>query len=557
MRKFWSLTIIFFKTAIGSSMSLKIGGKESKWAGIALWVIIAISLAPMLWLVYNMMSGIFAVFTHPNIGELSLGVGFILNIGALMVFVFSLLAAPALFYFAKDVEYVLPLPLKPAQIIGAKFTMALAFEYILALALMATMFVALRGYLPDGMLTFNTIATFLALPILPMVYSTVLVMLIMRVTRFGRNPDKYAMFVGILAIVVALGFSMFAGQAFMVDGEALVEALNGAPMVMTTLNTVFVSNWFASQAFEIGASFGTVFINQLINVAIAAAAIIVFFFLAKILYFAGIIGISESGAPSKKMTLEDISKNTKSQGQFSSYLSKEFKLLLRSPVAFINGVLGAFIMPIVLIIALIPLMRTDDLGGLMEMVNFSDPRTVAAILAVMCAVGFIIGGMVSITCTSISREGKNLFIMKYLPISYTTQLNAKAASGFVILLPALLFMIIPMQILFQAPAWIFICGLLLALPGAIFINYIGLYIDLLRPKLTWDNENAAVKQNLNAFLLLIVSWSLAFVIIIIGIFLLNSPWVALFGLLGGTGLLAYGAYYLAIVKGPKLLERLH
>jgi len=557
MRKFWSLTIIFFKTAIGSSMSLKIGGKESKWAGIALWVIIAISLAPMLWLVYNMMSGIFAVFTHPNIGELSLGVGFILNIGALMVFVFSLLAAPALFYFAKDVEYVLPLPLKPVQIIGAKFTMALVFEYILALALMATMFVALRGYLPAGMLTFNTVITFLTLPILPMVYSTILVMLIMRVTRFGRNPDKYAMFVGILAIVVALGFSMFAGQAFMIDGEALAETLQGAPMFMTTLNTVFVGNWFAAQAFEMGASFGSAFLNQLVNVAIAGVAIVVFFFLAKILYFAGIIGLSESGASSKKMTLEDISQNTKGRGQFASYLSKELKLLVRSPVAFINGVLGAFIMPIVLVIALVPLMRGDELGGILAMINFTDPQTVTVILAVMCAIGFIIGGMVSITCTSISREGKNLFIMKYLLVYFATELNAIAASGFVILIPALLFMIIPMQILFQAPAWIFICGLLLSIPGAVFVNYIGLYIDLVRPKLTWDNENAAVKQNLNVFLLLIVSWVLSFVVIIIGVFLLSSPWVALFGLLGGTGLLAYGAYYLAIVKGPKLLERLH
>ena len=557
MGKFWSLTMIFFKTAIGSSMSFKIGGKERKWAGIALWVIIAISLAPMLWMVYNMMSGIFYVFAHPNVGELALGVGFILNVGSLLIFVFSLLAAPALFYFAKDVEYVLPLPLKPVQIIGAKFAVALAFEYILSLALMATMFVALRDFLPGGMLTFNTIITFLTLPILPMVYSTVLVMLIMRVTRFGRNPDKYAMFVGIIAIVAALGFSMYAGQAFMIDGEALVEALQGAPMAMNTLNTVFVGNWFAAQAFEMGAAFGGVFFNQLINVVIAVAAIGIFFFLAKILYFAGIIGLSESGAPSKKMTLEDISKNAKGQGQFNSYLMKELRLLFRSPTAFINSVLAAFIMPIILVIAIVPLMRSGELTEFMEMIIFSEPRTAAIIFAAMSAVGFLIGGMVSVTCTSISREGKNLFIMKYLPMSYATQLNAKAASGFVVIIPALLVMMIPLQVLFQAPVWVFICGTLLTLPGVVFINYIGLYIDLLRPKLTWDNENAAVKQNLNAFLLLVVSWALIALIIVLGVFLFNSPWVAFFGLMGGTGLLAFGAYYLVIGKGPELLERLH
>jgi len=555
MRKFWSLARIFMKTTIGSSMAIKIGGKERKWAGIALWALIAISLAPMLWLVYNMMSGIFVVFAH--VDELSLGVGLVLNVGSLLIFVFSLLAAPALFYFAKDVEYVLPLPLKPGQIIGAKFAVALAFEYIIALGLMATMFVALRDFLPAGLLTLNTIIAFFALPILPMVYSTVLVMLIMRVTRFGSNPDRYAMFVGILAIVVALGFSMYAGQAFMIDGEALLESLQGAPMAMTTLNTVFIGNWFAARAFDIGATFGGVFLNQLINVAIAVVALWVFFLLAKALYFAGIIGLSESGAPSKKMTLEDISKGTKGQGQYFSYLSKELRLLFRSPTVFINGVLGAFILPIILAISIVPLMRSGELTEFFEMINFADPRTAAIILSIMCALGFLVGGMVSITCTSISREGRNLFIMKYLPMSYTTQLNAKATSGMLVLIPALLFMLIPLQVLFQAPAWIFACGLLLTLPGAFFINYIGLYIDLIRPKLTWDNENAAVKQNLNAILLLIVSWGLSFGIGALGWFLFTSPWVALFGLLGGTGLLAYGAYYLAIGKGPRLLEKLH
>ena len=555
MRKFWSLAVIFAKTAIGSSMAIKIGGKERKWAGIAMWIIIGVSLAPMLWLVHGMMRDIFYIFNMA--GQLHLSIGLVLNIGALLIFIFSLLAAPALFYFAKDVEYVIPLPLKPEQIIGAKFVVALAFEYIISLGLMAVMFVALRGMLPAGFLTFNTVITFLTLPILPMVYSTVMVMLLMRVTRLGRNPDRYAMFVGILAIVIAIGFSMYAQQAFAIDGEALLESLMGQPVAMSTINVIFPSNGFAARAFGTEVIFGGALHNQLINVAIVIAGVIVFFLLAKKIYFPSIMGLSESGAPSKKMTLEDISNSTRSQGRFLSYLAKEMRVLFRSPTAFINGVLGAFILPVVLAVSLVPLMRSGDIAELLYLIDFNDPRTAAVVLAGMCALGFIIGGMVSITCTTISREGSNLFIMKYLPVPYATQLNAKATSGLVVLIPALLFMLIPLQILFQAPAWIFICGVLLTIPGAIFINYIGLYIDLLRPKLTWDNEQAAVKQNLNAILLLVVSWALAFGVGALGWFMISSPWVAFFGLMGGAGLLAFVAYYLAIGTGGKLLERLH
>jgi len=556
MVKYWSLIKVFMKTAIGSSMSLKIAGKERKGAGIALWIIIAVCLAPILWIIYFFMTDIFYIFNH--IGELSVGVGFIFNIGSLLIFIFSLLAAPALFYFAKDVEYVLPLPVKPTQIIGAKFTIALIFEYLISLALMGTVFFALRPFLPIGVLSFNTIITMLTLPILPMVYSTILVMLIMRISRLGRNPDRYTMFVGILALTLSLGFSMYAGQAFAIDGEALMEALMGQPVAMTTLDTIFIGNGFAARAFGSDVIFGGAFHNQVISLAIAAVAIIVFFMFAKVLYFAGIIGLSESGSSGKKATLADISKNTKGKSKFIAYLIKEMKMLFRSPTAFINGVLGAFIMPLILGISLVPLMRSGEITELLDMINFDDSRIIAFGFVIVSVLGMFIGGMVSaITSTSISREGTNLFIMKYLPVPYSIQLNAKATSGIVILVPALLFVMIPLQILFQAPVWFFVCGLVLVTPGAFFVNYIGLYVDLLRPKLVWDNEQAAVKQNLNVVLVLFACWIFGFMIVAIGWRLFTNPWVSFFGLFGMTTLLAYVAYYLAIRKGYKLMERLH
>jgi len=554
MRKYWSLTCIFFKTIIGSSMTIKIRGKERGWLGIVLWAVIAICFVPLLFIAYTMMSVIFEVFHMA--GHLPLAVGLVFNIGSILIFMFSLLAAPALFYFAKDVEYILPLPLKPGQIIGAKFTVALAFEYVISLALLGTMFVALREHLPTQVLTFNTIITFLTLPILPLVYSTAMVMVLMRVTRLGRNPDRYALFVGMLAIIISVGFSMYASHAFVIDADALMESLMGNHVAMTTLNTVFFGNGYAARAFGEVSIIGAL-PSQLVNVFISAGFVFIFFVIAGVLYFPGVIGLGESGAPSKKMTIEEISKNTKGQGKFRSYLIKELRLLFRNPVAFMNGVLGAFIIPIIMAISLVPLMRGGELTEVLDMINFQDPRTAAIVLAGMCAIGFVVGGMVSITCTSISREGRNLFIMKYLPIPYSTQLNAKATSGLVVLIPALLFMLIPLQIFFQAPFLLFLGGLLLTLPGAIFVNYMGLYIDLLKPKLTWDNEQAAVKQNMNVLLLLTVSWLLAAGIGAIGWFWLQVPLVAFFGLFGVTGLLAYGAYRLAVVTGKELLSRLY
>jgi len=557
MRKFWSLARVFMKTIIGSTMSINIGGKESKWAGIAIWVIAAACFLPILFGVYHIIGQIFSIFY--TIEQLPVAIGLALNLGAIIIFMFSFMAAPALFYFAKDVEYLLPLPVKPQQVIGAKFAVALAFEYIVSLGLMAVIFAALRNYVPFSVLTFSTVITFITLPILPMVYSTVLVMVLMRVTRLGRNPDRYTLFVGVVSLVIAVAFSMYANQMVMFDEEVLIDLVMGAPAALTTLNTLFVGNGFAARALGETAIFGGALHNQAINLAIAAAAILVFFLLAGKLYFAGVIGISESGAPAKKMTVEDIATNARGRGKFFSYLVKELRLVFRSPAVFMNCVLMAFIMPVILAVSFVPLVRGGELDALLYAIDFNDPFMATLVMVGMCAIGFFTGGMVGVTSTAISREGRNLFIMKYLPIPYSTQLNAKAVSGLVILIPALLFVIVPLQVIFGAPILLFLGGVILAVPAMLFVNYLGLYIDVVRPKLTWDNEQAAVKQNLNSVIPMFGSWAVAGGIGALGWFVLThtGPLVTFLGLFAIIILLAAGAYYLAICKGTRMMERLH
>ena len=67
-----------------------------------------------------------------------------------------------------------------------------------------------------------------------------------------------------------------------------------------------------------------------------------------------------------------------------------------------------------------------------------------------------------------------------------------------------------------------IYGLALILAGAIPFAYSGLYIDLARPKLYWDKESEAVKQNFNGVLgilmgiILSVVYMIPFVIYVSG-----------------------------------------
>ena len=54
----------------------------------------------------------------------------------------------------------------------------------------------------------------------------------------------------------------------------------------------------------------------------------------------------------------------------------------------------------------------------------------------------------------------------------------------------------------------------------ILTNYIGIYIDLKRPKLEWENETVAVKQNTNTLIYMLIDMAITMLIVALGVLLL-------------------------------------
>ena len=133
--------------------------------------------------------------------------------------------------------------------------------------------------------------------------------------------------------------------------------------------------------------------------------------------------------------------------------------------------------------------------------NFSiTPSTIGIILAIL---GFIF--MFNfISVTAISRDSDNATLMKVLPISLRKQTIYK-------ILPAILMNIFPIVCVLVALKLIFnvsyiyigIIAIISMLVNFV-INYIGIIIDLKKPKLSWSSEYTVVKQNMNIFYLMVV-----------------------------------------------------
>jgi ABC-2 type transport system permease protein len=549
--KILKLTRVLLTTA-GASFEIKMGKRSNKVLGPLFWGIMALCMLPLMILLYMGMTQLFHIFY--TAGDLAYGVGLVTNMGGLVILLFAMFSTPALFYFSKDIETLLPMPLTSTQIIAAKFIVSMLFELMGSAFIIIPMTIALWPFVPVAQLLPNALITFFTLPVMPVTYATVVTMFFVRVTRFGKNRDFYNILIGIISVVFGMSISIVMQSFSGVTEEQLIAFFQGNRGALDALNSIFPNNAFSSMAVS-GLGIG----YQLLNLLIMVGCLVVFFLLAKLLYFKGVIGISESSASRKKMSRDEMMQSVVSRNMFSACLQKETRQLLRDPVAFTNCVLMVYLMPLIMGGGMFFSLAQENMN-LSELLdfNFSDPLVINWMFVVSSAVGFFFSAMNTVTATAISREGPNFFVMKYIPVPYKTQLLAKVASGARITMPAMVLFFVAAQLFLKLPILVFLGMLLLSLPGGVLLSYIGLMVDLARPKLDWENESYAVKQNVNVMIIMFGGMLMVVPVILLGVLLvwIGIPlltFAVLFVITAGIGL---GAHFILINLSEKRMMQI-
>ena len=126
--------------------------------------------------------------------------------------------------------------------------------------------------------------------------------------------------------------------------------------------------------------------------------------------------------------------------------------------------------------------------------------------------------MTSITNSLISLEGKNINILKSLPINTKTILLAKINSCLLITTPILLIGDIILFIRFNISLIEILFLILLSILIPLVSHFIGLIINLKYPKLDAENETEVVKQSMSSFL----SVMLGMILFLISILIINK-----------------------------------
>jgi len=552
MSKFITLTRVLLKTGTQSSSNKK---NKNGIKGILLGLLLILAFTPMaigfgkfLSVAYD---GLHAV------GQEAVILGFGLSVVSVVIFFFGIFYAMSIFYFSMDVENLLPLPLKPWHIMGAKFTVVLIYEYLTEIIFFAPTLIAFGIKSSGGVLYYSYgVVIFLLLPIVPLVMASVINMIIMRFTNIAKNKDRFRLFGGIIAMCFGVGINIYI-QRFSQDvsQSAITEMFaKGNNSLLSLATKIFPSTNIAVNSL-INTASTQGFINLILFIAITIVALIIFTILGDALYFKGVMGVSETSSKRKILSSYELTKNTIQRSSLKIYILKELKLLFRTPIYFMNCVLMNFLWPIFL---LIPIFAQKGGRSQLNIITgfLQDSKSTGLVLGAFFAFMVFASCSNAISTTAISREGKNLYILKYIPMKYKQQLMAKVLSSVVLGIAGMIVVSILGITLLKLTLDLVLLMLIVGSVGILLTSFIGIFIDLNFPKLQWDTEQEAVKRNFNVMISMIICIALGGLTVFVIIKFEITKWIAFALIVVIYGILNAVLYYLLGTKGVEMLGKM-
>jgi ABC-2 type transport system permease protein len=490
-------TLLLTKTLIRNGEGLNLKGSNT-FAKISVLVAFAVVIPMIMFGIGSFV--VFLMGVLRPIGQEGLIISMGLSLNSAIIFIFGLFYIISTYYFSSDVEYLLPLPLKPGQIVGAKFLVVTLYEYMTTAVFFLPFWVTYGVMTGSGVLYYlYGLIIFLLLPITPLALASVLIMVIMRFTNLSRYKDTVKVIGGLLGVFLGIGVNLIV-QRFstnMSQEEILALLRKGENSLLELSNSIFPTiKWGAKAMVSSGDWSG--FLSFLIYIGFSLLVFLAVLLMGEWIYLRSVMGMSETGSRRHKTGSNYLEKEAVRGSVVGTYLKTELKLLIRTPIYFINCVIIYFLWPIFLFLPMImqnPAEKTDMMKGITGFM--ADPEASGFILIGAFIFAVFMGCMNATTSTSISREGGELFIKKYIPVSYQKQLTAKVLSGFVLGLAAIIIAVFLAVLVFKLPVWTGLLILLTAWLPIMSTCISGLLIDLYNPKLDWDSEQKAVKQNVN------------------------------------------------------------
>lgn len=510
MSKFLNLTKVLLKTDLfassGDTNKKRKSNKYLTWALIGLLIVFVIGSLGV-----PIIIGLSNILKSVPISNIIISL--IFPLAGVTTIVFSIFSVVSVFYLSKNSEYLLPMPIKARDIMLSKFVVSLITDYyILFLFILPALIGVGIGINANFLYYLYTVIIFLLLPIIPSAIVTLIILFLTRFTGMFKNKDLFMYISMGLVLIFTFGYNYIVQNVINVDTTQIGNTF--ADLENTLLPYFKLIFPFYNSASNALINFNN--INGIFSVfaflAFNALAILIIYFFGDKLYLKTLT--ATGGNKKKKENVENvINENKKKSSSFAMLMKKEWLIVKRTPVFMLNIVISSLIVPIIIIGSGIMgfISGSDADAGMLASLSFDKYlNSPTAYFIVLLACVFFTSSSFAAS-TSISREGSNAWIMKVIPVGYFKQINVKVLFSSIIDVVSLLLMGVTISIIFKIPALYLISIFVPLIIIDYVLNYLNILLDLKKPKLKWNDESAAVKQNFNSFLsMLIISAFSAF-----------------------------------------------
>ena len=426
------------------------------------------------------------------------------------VFMFqAILICSNVFYFSKDLEYILPLPIKPIELLIAKFINVISITYCMELIFLVMPLFIYGVLIVKSLLYFPVMILVLVMfPIFLITIVSLVMLIVMQLSKFVKNKDIFQ-----IIIVFIVAFVMIFGEFYLVqtifEGIALelqVDEENReeqAKLNIEKINNKFdnLNNYFLIINPCINMLTNLNILNilwqllKLIFISIITFAIFIIF--GKILYLKNLLK-NIAYINKKKNKRKKIKNKYKKYSKRKSYIKNEFRKIFKEPTFFLQCIFQ-YLSIIIVLLFLVNIFTPIIIEGMKEDNQIEEIGFDNVVLQTMCIViGIlqIIFTFSNLSITAISREGKNAIFMKTLPVPLYKQFVWKAMPQIFLNTVAIIGLAFILYInLPQTSIWYYIAGIIIGMILNLINSFLMLIVDLRKPNLDWATETSAIKDN--------------------------------------------------------------
>lgn len=419
-------------------------------------------------------------------------------------FIGSVFTTQQQIYASKDNDLLLSMPIPPSYIIGSRIVMLLILNAVFEALVVIPAGVVWCVFVPAnvgaaGITAF--VICCLAMPFLSLALSAALGFVITIITNRVKNKSLITVLISV--VFFALYFYVIGNMnGYM---EAILK--NSAQIGETVRSSLLLA---PARAFGEAAANGNL-LSMVIFLACCSAP----FFIVWTLLSKSFISLATGVRGVKKTKYRR--KSLKASKSSAALLKKELRRFFSSALYVLNAAIGNIF---IIIGAVMLIIYREYPAQLAAQLPFLKPFFAPAAAGILCW----FSSTCLISASSVSLEGKNLWISRSLPIPSSDILFAKVKCHIVVTLP---------PVTLGAAVLIFTLGLnaldslaVIISPAAftVFFAFLGIIVNLHFPKTDYINETAVIKQSASVTISMLSSGGAVVAAAVLGMLL--SPFVA-------------------------------